>query len=46
MRELLRAGPRTLAADDVRAVLPGMGHCLATVGGRWRWKRRERAYLG
>jgi hypothetical protein len=45
MRELLRPG-RTLAADDVRAVLPGMGHCLATVGGRWRWKRREPAYLG
>jgi len=45
MRELLRPG-RTLAADDVRAVLPGMGHCLATVGGRWRWKHREPAYLG
>ena len=35
MRELLRPG-RTIAADDVRAVLPGMGYCLATVGGRWR----------
>ncbi|HEX9521824.1 MAG TPA: hypothetical protein VF949_02580 [Reyranella sp.] len=45
MRELLRPG-RTIAADDVRAVLPGMGHCLATVGGRWRWKRREPAYPG
>jgi hypothetical protein len=45
MRELLKPG-RTLAADDVRAVLPGMGHCLATAGGRWRWKRRELAYLG
>jgi hypothetical protein len=45
MRELLKPG-RTLAADDVRAVLPGMGHCLHTVGGRWRWKRREPAYLG
>jgi hypothetical protein len=45
MRELLRPG-RTLAADDVRAVLPGMGHCLAAVGGRWRWKRRESACLG
>jgi len=45
MRELLRPG-RTLAVDDVRAALPGMGHCLAAVGGRWRWKRREPAYLG
>jgi hypothetical protein len=45
MRELLRPG-RTLAADDVRAVLPGMGYCLATVGGRWRWKRRAPAYPG
>jgi hypothetical protein len=45
MRELLRPG-RTLAADDVRAVLPGMGHCLATAGGGWRWKRRVRAYPG
>jgi hypothetical protein len=45
MRELLRPG-RTLAADDVRAVLPAMGHCLATAGGRWRWKRREPAYPG
>ena len=45
MRELLRPG-RTLAADDVRAILPGMGHCLAAVGGRWRWKRREPACLG
>jgi hypothetical protein len=45
MRELLRPG-HTLAADDVRAVLPGMGYCLATVGGRWRWKRCEPAYPG
>lgn len=45
MRELLRPG-RTLAPADVRAALPGMGHCLATVGGRWRWKRREPAYPG
>ena len=45
MRELLRPG-RTIAADDVRAVLPGMGYCLATVGGRWRWKRRVPAYPG
>ena len=45
MRELLKPG-RTLAADDVRVVLPAMGHCLATAGGRWRWKRRERAYPG
>jgi hypothetical protein len=44
MRELLQPG-RTLAADDVRAILPGMGHCLATAGGRWRWKHRELAYL-
>ena len=45
MRELLRPG-RTIAADDVRAVLPGMGYCLAAVGGRWRWKRRVPAYPG
>jgi hypothetical protein len=45
MRELLRPG-RTLAAEDVRAVLPAMGYCLATVGGRWQWKRRVPAYLG
>ena len=45
MRELLRPGC-TLAADDVQAVLPGMGYCLATVGGRWRWKRRAPAYPG
>lgn len=45
MRELLRPG-RTLAANDVRAVLPAMGHCLAAVGGRWRWKRRAPASLG
>jgi hypothetical protein len=45
MRELLRPG-RTLAADDVRAVLPGMGYCLATVRDRWQWKRREPAYPG
>ena len=45
MRELLGPG-RTIAADDVRAVLPGMGYCLATVGGRWRWKRRVPAYPG
>ena len=45
MRELLKPG-RTLATDDVRVVLPAMGHCLATAGGRWRWKRRERAYPG
>jgi len=23
-----------------------MGYCLATVGGRWRWKRRVPAYPG
>ena len=45
MRELLKPG-RTLAADDVRAMLPRMGHCLATVGSRWRWKRRAPACLG
>jgi hypothetical protein len=43
MRELLKPG-RTLAVDDVRAVLPDMGHCLAAVRGRWQWKRRELAY--
>ena len=35
MRELLRPG-QILAADDVRPLLPGMGHCLApcsTAGG-------------
>src|SRR3981081_845393 len=37
MRELLRPG-RTLAAADRRAVLPGMGYCLATVRDRWQWK--------
>ena len=42
MRELQRPG-RTLAADDVRAVLPDLGHCLATVRDRWRWKHREPA---
>ena len=45
MRELLKPG-RTLAVDDVRAVLPDMGHCLATVRGCWRWKRRAPAYPG
>jgi hypothetical protein len=45
MRELLRPG-RTLATDDVRAVLPGMGYCLATVGSRWRWKGRAPTYPG
>lgn len=44
MRDLLRPG-QTLAADDVRAVLPDMGYCLATMGGRW-WKRRAPAYPG
>jgi hypothetical protein len=44
MRELLRPG-QTLAVDDVRAVLPDMGYCLGTVGGRW-WKRRAPAYRG
>ena len=45
MRELLRPG-RTLAADDVRTVLPDLSHCLATVQDRWQWKRHERAYPG
>ena len=45
MRELLRPG-RTLAAEDVRAVLPDLGHCLATVRDRWRWKHREPGLSG
>jgi len=45
MRELLKPGS-TIAADDVRAVLPSMGYCLATAGGRWRWKCRAPAYPG
>jgi hypothetical protein len=45
MRELLRPG-RTISADDVRSVLPDMGYCLATAGGRWRWKRRAPTYPG
>ena len=45
MRELLRPR-RTLAADDVRAVLPRMGYCLVPVLGRWQWKRREPVYPG
>jgi hypothetical protein len=45
MRELLRPG-QTLAADDVRAVLPDLGDCLAAVRDRWRWKHREPAYRG
>jgi hypothetical protein len=45
MRELLRPG-RTLAAGDVQAVLPELGHCLATVRDRWRWKHREPGYPG
>jgi hypothetical protein len=43
MRELLRPG-RTLAADDVRAVLPDLADCLATARDGWRWKHREPAY--
>ena len=37
MRELLG---RNLVLDvgDVRAALPGMGHCLAKAWGGWRWK--------
>jgi hypothetical protein len=45
MRELLKPG-RALAADDVRAVLPELGDCLAAVRDRWRWKHREPAYPG
>jgi hypothetical protein len=45
MRELLRPG-RTLAAGDVQAVLPELGHCLAAVRDRWRWKHRQPAYPG
>lgn len=45
MRELLRPG-QILAADDVRPLLPGMGHCLAPALDRWRWKRRESVYQG
>ena len=45
MRELLRPG-RTLAAGDVQAVLPELGHCLAPARDRWRWKHREPAYPG
>lgn len=37
MRELLRPG-QTLSADDVRAVLPGMGQRLAATRDRWRWR--------
>jgi hypothetical protein len=44
MRELLKPG-QTLAADDVRSVLPGMGHCLNRVGRRWRWRHRAPAYM-
>ena len=43
MRELLRPG-QILAADDVRALLPGLGHCVVPTLGRWRWKRREPVY--
>ena len=45
MRELLRPG-QTLATDDVRAVLPAMGYCLATAGDWGWWKRRVPAHPG
>jgi hypothetical protein len=45
MRELLRPG-QILAADDVRPLLSGMGHCLVPQYGRWRWKRRESVHQG